>query len=75
MQTKDAADRKSEVKIIGIDANKTIASIGLKMSRGNHEELRGIKLGSDEYEEICSAIWDKNEPDGIWKYQEVPRGQ
>ena len=74
LQTAVAAHEDYEWKQIKIDPNKTIATIGMKVNRsGNNVGVYGVKVYSDDYEELCNVAW-WNGP-GEWKLIDIPKGQ
>ena len=74
IQTERAAEGNSEMKTIKIDPNKTIVSISMKVNP-NRDEISGIKMYSDDYEELCNVVWNTYRLEGEWKTQIIPRGQ
>ena len=73
MQTK-AGKKVDETRSIKIDTAKTIATVGLKMNLPNEDgEILGIKLYSDDYEEMVNETWNPTENKGVWVYQNIPK--
>ena len=61
-------------KSIKLDASKTIASIGFKIPKeAEIPQIHGIKVYSDDFEEMANVIWDTQKTDaelkGDWVYQ------
>ena len=62
---------------IKIDPEKTIKTIGVKKNHDSADgAIHGIKIFSDDYEELCNVTWATgNAEEGHWIHRDVPEGQ
>ena len=76
-QTRTGMENQSqEWKQIKVDPSKTIATVGMKINEPDqYGSIKGIKIYSDDYEELCNVTWDTKNLDGVWVYHDIPRGQ
>ena len=75
--TEEGKDNVYDWHTIKIDPEKTIKTIGVKK---NHDSfngaIHGIKIFSDDFEELCNITWAENLEDrGHWIYRDIPDGQ
>ena len=60
-----------EWKTLKLDASKTVASIGFKIQEGGSDEhaIHGMKVYSDDFEELANVTWDVRDNSGVWVFQ------